>query len=269
MATHCPYCNGPLVRRKDEAAHFCENARCEGRKVEGLIHYAGRDMMNIDGLGDKLVALLFEKKFLHNIPDIYYLNQYKQELINIEGMGERSVSLLLDAIEKSKENSLEKLLFALGIENVGQKMAKTLAKEFKSLDKLMDASKERLIKIRDVGNVVADSIYDYFHDDENLNMLVELRMLGINFDYKDDNTIEFKETIFNGATVVITGTLSRMTRNEASKILEAYGANVGSSVSKNTHFLIVGADAGSKLEKAQKLGVRIIEEEDFIKIIEG
>ena len=128
MADRCPYCNEPLVRRKDEAAHFCENVHCEGRKVEGLIHYAGRDMMNIDGLGDKLVALLFEKKFLHSIPDIYYLNQYKQELINIEGMGERSVSLLLDAIEKSKENSLEKLLFGLGIENVGQKIAKTLAK---------------------------------------------------------------------------------------------------------------------------------------------
>ena len=269
MASNCPYCQTELVRRKDEAAHFCENVHCEGRKVEGLIHYAGRDMMNIDGLGDKLVALLFEKKFLHNIPDIYYLNQYKQELINLEGMGERSVSLLLDAIEKSKENSLEKLLFGLGIENVGQKMAKTLAKEFKSLDKLMDASKERLIKIKDVGNVVADSIYDYFHDENNQNMLIELKMLGINFDYKDDNNIEFKETIFNGANVVITGSLSKMTRNEASNILEAYGANVGSSVSKNTHFLVVGTDAGSKLEKAQKLGTRIIEEEDFIKIIEG
>ena len=269
MAEICPYCNLPLIRRKDEAAHFCENAHCEGRKVEALIHYAGRDMMNIDGLGDKLVALLFEKKFINNIPDIYYLNQYKQELVNLEGMGERSVSLLLDAIEKSKDNSLEKLLFALGIENVGQKMAKTLAKEFKNIDNLIDASKEKLMRIRDVGNVVADSIYDYFHDDINLNMILELKMLGLNFDYKDDNTIEFKETIFNGANVVITGSLSKMTRVEATKILEAFGANVGSSVSKNTHFLIVGTDAGSKLEKAQKLGTRIIEEEDFIKIIEG
>lgn len=269
MATNCPYCNSFLVRHKDEAAHFCENNHCDGRKVESLIHYAGRDMMNIDGLGDKLVALLFEKKFLHNIPDIYYLNQYRQELINIEGMGEKSVSLLLEAIEKSKDNSLEKLLFGLGIENVGQKMAKTLAKEFKNLDKLMEASKEKLIKIRDVGTIVADSIYDYFHNDANLNMLVELKMLGVNFEYKDDNNIPFKETIFNGATVVITGSLSQMTRVEATKILEAYGANVGSSVSKNTNFLIVGADAGSKLDKAQKLGTRIIEEEDFIKIIEG
>ena len=269
MASTCPYCNSSLIRRKDEAAHYCENVHCEGRKVESLIHFAGRDMMNIDGLGDKLVSTLFEKKFLHNIPDIYYLNQYKQELVNLEGMGERSVSQLLDAIENSKENSLEKLLFALGIENVGQKMAKTLAKEFKSLDKLMEASKEKLMKIRDVGNVVADSIYDYFHDDVNLNMLVELKMLGINFEFKDDNNIVFKETIFNGANVVITGTLSSLTRSEATKILEAYGANVGSSVSKNTHFLVVGTDAGSKLEKAQKLGTRIIEEEDFIKIVEG
>ena len=269
MAETCPYCQSTLIRRKDEAAHFCENVHCEGRKVESLIHYAGRDMMNIDGLGDKLVALLFEKKFIHNIPDIYYLNQYKQELVNLEGMGERSVSLLLDAIDKSKENSLEKLLFALGIENVGQKMAKTLAKEFKNIDNLIEASKEKLMKIRDVGNVVADSIYDYFHDDINLNMILELKMLGLNFDYKDDNNVEFKETIFNGASVVITGSLSKMTRVEATKILEAYGANVGSSVSKNTNFLIVGTDAGSKLEKAQKLGTRIIEEEDFIKIIEG
>ena len=269
MAEKCPYCNSVLIRRKDEAAHFCENMHCEGRKVEALIHYAGRDMMNIDGLGDKLVALLFEKKFIHDIPDIYYLNQYKQELVNLEGMGERSVSLLLDAIDKSKENSLEKLLFALGIENVGQKMAKTLAKEFKNIDNLIDASKEKLMKIRDIGNIVADSIYDYFHDDINLNMLLELKMLGLNFIYKDDNNIEFKETIFNGASVVITGSLSKMTRVEATKRLEAYGANVGSSVSKNTNFLIVGEDAGSKLEKAQKLGTRIIEEEDFIKIIEG
>ena len=269
MATHCPFCNSLLIRHKDEAAHFCENVHCEGRKVEALIHYAGRDMMNIDGLGDKLVELLYERKFIKNIPDIYYLNQYRQELINIEGMGERSVSQLLDAIEKSKENSLEKLLFALGIENVGQKMAKTLAKEFKSLDKLMEVSIEKLMKIRDIGTIVAESIYNYFHDDENLNMLIELKMLGINFEYKDDNNIPFKETIFNGANVVITGTLNRMTRVEATKILEAYGANVGSSVSKNTNFLILGLDAGSKLEKAQKLGTRIIEEEDFIKIIEG
>lgn len=269
MASNCPYCNSLLIRHKDEAAHFCENVHCDGRKVEALIHYAGRDMMNIEGLGDKLVALLFEKKFLKNIPDIYYLNQYRQELTNIDGMGERSVSLLLDAIEKSKENSLEKLLFGLGIDNVGQKMAKTLAKEFKKLDNLMEASKETLMKIRDVGVIVADSIYDYFHDDEILNMLVELKMVGINFDYKDDNNIPFKETIFNGANVVITGSLSQLTRVEATRILEAYGANVGSSVSKNTNFLIVGTDAGSKLEKAQKLGTRIIEEEDFIKIIEG
>lgn len=269
MATHCPFCNSLLIRHKDEAAHFCENVHCEGRKVEALIHYAGRDMMNIDGLGDKLVELLYERKFIKNIPDIYYLNQYRQELINIEGMGERSVSQLLDAIEKSKENSLEKLLFALGIENVGQKMAKTLAKEFKSLDKLMEVSIEKLMKIRDIGTIVAESIYNYFHDDENLNMLIELKMLGINFEYKDDNNIPFKETIFNGANVVITGTLNRMTRVEATKILEAYGANVVSSVSKNTNFLILGLDAGSKLEKAQKLGTRIIEEEDFIKIIEG
>ena len=269
MAATCPYCNSLLVRHKDEAAHFCENVHCDGRKVESLIHYAGRDMMNIDGLGEKLVALLFERGFLKNIPDIYYLNQYQQELVNIEGMGERSVSLLLNAIEKSKDNSLEKLLFGLGIENVGQKMAKTLAKEFKTLDKLMDASKEKLMKIRDVGQVVADSIYDYFHDDVNINMIFELKMLGVNFDYKDDNNIPFKETIFNGASVVITGSLSQLTRVEATKILEAYGANVGSSVSKNTNFLIVGVDAGSKLEKAKKLGTRIIEEEDFIKIIEG
>jgi DNA ligase (NAD+) len=158
---------------------------------------------------------------LKNIPDIYYLNQYKQELINIEGMGEKSVSQLFEAIEKSKENSLEKLLFGLGIENVGQKMAKTLAKEFKTLDNLMEASIEKLMKIRDVGNVVAESIYNYFHDDYNLNMLVELKMIGVNFNYKDDNTIAFKETIFNGANVVITGTLSHMTRVEATKYLEA------------------------------------------------
>ena len=269
MAKYCPFCDSLLVRHKDEAAHFCENIHCDGRKVESLIHFAGRDMMNIDGLGDKLVTLLFERKLLKNIQDIYYLNQYRQELVNIDGMGERSVSQLLEAIERSKSNSLEKLLFALGIENVGQKMAKTLAKEFKNLKNLMEASIEKLMKIRDVGTVVAESIYNYFHNDNNVNMIFELKMIGLNFEYKNDSTIDFKETIFNGANVVITGTLNKMTRTEATKILEAYGANVGSSVSKNTNFLILGIDAGSKLEKAKKLGTRIIEEEDFIKIIEG
>ena len=269
MAKYCPFCDSLLVRHKDEAAHFCENIHCDGRKVESLIHFAGRDMMNIDGLGDKLVTLLFERKLLKNIQDIYYLNQYRQELVNIDGMGERSVSQLLEAIERSKSNSLEKLLFALGIENVGQKMAKTLAKEFKNLENLMEASIEKLMKIRDVGTVVAESIYNYFHNDNNVNMIFELKMIGLNFEYKNDSTIDFKETIFNGANVVITGTLNKMTRTEATKILEAYGANVGSSVSKNTNFLILGIDAGSKLEKAKKLGTRIIEEEDFIKIIEG
>lgn len=268
MITNCPYCATQLNRHLSEAAHYCENKQCEGRTVALLTHFAGRDMMNIEGLGDKMVELLYEKDFLKKIEDIYYLERYRQNLVAIKGLGERSVDQLLSAIEKSKSNSLERLLFALGIEEVGAKMAKVLAKQFKSIEALLNVKKDDLLKIRDIGDVVAQSVYEYFHDSINQNLIATLQLCGVNMTYFNASGIEYKETIFKNANVVITGTLSLMTRNEITNILESYGANVLNTVSKNTNYLICGTEAGSKLEKAQKLKVKIIEEAELVKLLQ-
>lgn len=269
MPSVCPICGGKLERHNGEVAHYCDNPHCEGRVVESLTHFASRNMMNIDGLGDKNVENLHSLGLIHKVSDIYKLYLHKGELEQIEGMGELSVKKLLNAIEKSKSNSLERLLFALGINEVGEKTAKILARKFKTLDALMDTSLETLTAIKDIGGVIAQSIVDYFSDEINKEIIEELRESNVNFTFIDEYASSFKETIFNGASVVITGTLSSMSRKEATNLLEALGANVGSSVSKNTNYLVCGVDAGSKLDKANKLGVRVILEEEFKEILEG
>lgn len=267
MPSTCPICGGPLLRHDGEVAHYCDNPHCEGRVVESLTHFAARNMMNIDGLGEKNVENLHTLGLIHNVSDIYKLYKHKEYLETIEGMGELSVKKLLNAIEKSKQNSLERLLFALGINEVGEKTAKILARRFKTLDALMDTSLESLTMIKDIGAVIAQSIVDYFNDPINRNIIEELRNAGVNFTFIDEYASQFRETIFNGASVVITGTLSSMSRKEATNLLEALGANVGSSVSKNTNYLVCGVEAGSKLDKANKLGVRVIEESEFLDLI--
>jgi len=269
MPNNCPICGSVLSRHDGEVAHYCDNSKCEGRIVESLTHFASRNMMNIDGLGEKNVENLHSLGLIHKVSDIYHLNDYQIFLETLDGMGELSVRKLLNAIENSKNNSLERLLFALGINEVGEKTAKILARRFKTLDALMNTSLEALTSIKDIGEVIAKSIVDYFADEYNKSVIEELREVGVNFTFIDEYADLFKETIFNGASVVITGTLSSMSRKEATNLLESLGANVGSSVSKNTNFLVCGVEAGSKLDKAQKLGVRIIEEEEFIKLTKG
>lgn len=267
MPSNCPICGSELTRHNGEVAHYCDNPHCEGRVVESLTHFASRNMMNIDGLGERNVENLHSLGLIHTVADIYKLYLHKEQLEQIEGMGELSVRKLLNAIENSKTNSLERLLFALGINEVGEKTAKILARRFKTLDALMSASLETLTSIKDIGDATAQSIVDYFSDLFNVQLIEELRESGLNFSFIDEYAASFKETIFNGANVVITGTLSSMSRKEATNLLESLGANVGSSVSKNTNYLICGVEAGSKLDKAHKLGVRVIEEEELKQIL--
>ncbi|WP_066390915.1 NAD-dependent DNA ligase LigA [Neobacillus mesonae] len=264
MPTHCPECESELVRLDGEVALRCINPKCPAQIREGLIHFVSRDAMNIDGLGEKVITQLFAEKLIGDVADIYKLT--REQLLALERMGEKSVSNLLAAIEASKNNSLEKLLFGLGIRHVGAKAAKTLAIEFGSMEKLAAASKEDLIAINEIGNKMADSIVSFFEQEEAGELIQELITAGVNMNYKGAKPVSAadSDSIFAGKTVVLTGKLDVLTRNEAKEKIEALGGNVAGSVSKKTHLVIAGADAGSKLAKAQELGIEVWDEEKLL-----
>ena len=264
MCDTCPVCGSKLVKK--DAMHFCMNKNCAARNIEGLIHFSSKDAMDIEGLGEKVCEQFFNQKFIHSISDIYKLYNLRNELINIDGFSNVSVDKLFDAIEKSKSNSLERLIFGLGIKEVGVKTAKVLAKTFKTLDRLKDASKGELLEVQDIGEVSASSIYEYFHNEHNLLLIDELRLLGLNFEYLGSTTTN-GDSIFSGKVVVLTGTLESMGRKEATNLLEDLGAKVTSSVSKSTDYVIFGSEAGSKLTKAQELNIQTMDEETFIQLI--
>ena len=266
MIEECPICHTPLIKK--DAMHFCPNIHCEARNIEGLIHFASKDAMDIEGLGDKNIEQFFNQGFLKNIVDIYHLKEYAQEIMLLDGYGERSVLKLLDAIEDSKKNSLERLLFGLGIKEVGAKLAKTLAIYFKNLDNLMNASEEDLLSIRDVGEISSHSIYSFFKEERNIALIQKLKELGVNMEYLGQAKREY-DNFFKGKTIVLTGTLSSMGRKEATETLELYGAKVTSSVSKATDLVIYGIEAGSKLDKAQKFNIKTLDEESFLKELEN
>ena len=257
----CPVCGGKLYRFEDEAAHFCINSDCPARLVFGIAHFASRDAMNIDGLGEKKVETFYNNGILSSFEDIYKLFNKKDVILNIEKMGLKSYENLVEAIENSKKNSLEKLLFGLGIRQVGEKAAKILASNFKTMDNLMKATVEDLSNIKDIGPITALGIVDYFKDENNIRIINELKLFGLNMEYID-NSIK-KENEFSGKTVVLTGTLTIYTRKEATELLENMGAHCAGSVSKNTDYVIYGENAGSKLSKAKKLGIKTISEEAF------
>ena len=265
MIEKCPDCGSNLI--KIDAMHFCLNENCPSRNIEGLIHFASKDAMDITGIGEKVVEQFFAEKFIRTIPDIYNLYKYKDNIIAIDGWSNRSVDLILDAIEKSKGNSLERLLFGLGIKEVGSKMSKVLAKFYGDIDKLMAASIEDLNKISDIGVVCSDSIYNYFHNENNINMINELKELGLNTKYLGKTTVD-ENSFFYNKKVVLTGTLSKYGRKEATELLENLGAHVSSSVSKVTNIVIYGEEAGSKLDKARKLNVYTMSEDEFINKLE-
>lgn len=264
MITNCPVCHQPLS--KVDAMHYCLNPNCDAKHIEGMIHYASRNAMDIEGMGEKVVEQFFNQNFFHSIDEIYELYQYRQDIISLDGWQSKSVDKLIDAIEKSKSNSLERLLFGLGIKEVGEKMAKTLASKFLSLDALIAASEEDLLEINDVGPVAASNIVKFFKNEKNMQMIEKLRQKGINFNYLGSTSIA-SNSFFSGKRVVLTGGLNSMARNEATRILEDLGAKVTSSVSRSTDIVIAGSDAGSKLDKARELNIKVIDEATFLELI--
>ncbi|MGX9932625.1 NAD-dependent DNA ligase LigA [Virgibacillus salarius] len=268
MPAECPACGSELVRLEEEVALRCINPSCPAQLKEGLIHFVSRNAMNIDGLGEKVIIQLFQENLVHTIADIYRLK--KEELLELERMGEKSVDNLLRAIEVSKENSLERLLFGLGIRFVGSKAAKTLAMEFETMDNLQKATYEDLLEINEIGDKMADSIAQYFQEQQVIDLLNELRDLGINMTYLGTKpSTQTEESIFHGKTIVLTGKMEYFTRPQAKEIIEGLGGSVTGSVSKKTDILIAGEDAGSKLVKAQKLEVDVWNEEQFQQAIEN
>ncbi|MGG1572593.1 NAD-dependent DNA ligase LigA [Fictibacillus sp. NRS-1165] len=268
MPTHCPECESALDRLDGEVALRCLNPQCPAQIREGLIHFVSRNAMNIDGLGEKVIAQLFRENLIQDVADLYKLE--KVELLKLERMGEKSVDNLLDAIEKSKENSLERLLFGLGIRHVGAKAAKTIAQVFETMDRLSSATKEELMAIDEVGEKMADSVELYFDKPEVAELITALKESCVNMEYKGPRVVraEDVDSYFAGKTIVLTGKLSVLNRNEAKEKLEALGGKVTGSVSKNTDLLIAGEDAGSKLDKAQSLGVEVWSEQRFIEELE-
>lgn len=264
MITNCPVCGSPLIRK--DAMHFCLNPHCDARKVEAIIHFASKDAMDIEGLGEKVAEQFFSQGFFHNLSEIYGLFEHRDEIINLDGWKEKSIDNLLDAIEKSKENSLERVLFGLGIKEVGEKMAKTLSRKYQNIDNLMNASEEELLEIPDVGPILAKSLVSWFSNEKNIETINSLKAVGLNFEYKGSTT-HAANSYFSGKTVVLTGTLASMGRKEATNKLEDLGAKVTGSVSKATDVVVAGTEAGSKLDKAQALGITVLNEAEFLELI--
>lgn len=265
MSDKCPICGGKLSRKEDEADWYCLNIECPARKVEGIIHYASREAMNIDGLGDAMIEDLYNYGFIKDVSDIYKLDGYRKELEQLEGYGKKSIDNLFEAIQRSKNNSMERLLFGLGIKNVGSKMAKVLSKKYLNIDNLAMASVEELVSIPDVGEVIANSLVSYFGNEENIKLIKRLKEYGVNTSYL--GSVEVIDSFFDGKTFVLTGTLNLITRNDAGKIIEDKGGKVTSSVTKKTDYVVVGDNPGSKYDKAVNLGIEIINEEKFMDLI--
>ena len=266
MIDKCPICGTELVKKEGQVDYFCLNPLCDKRNIESLIHFVDRHAMNITGLGERIIEDFYNMGFIRNITDIYHLKKHAEDLVELEGFGNKSVNNLLEAIEESKKNSLEKLIFALGIEQVGEKTAKVLAKRFETMDALSTTSVETLTNIPDIGEIIAQSIVDYFSSDENKKLISDLKELGLNMVYLGER-IEEKEE-FAGKTFVITGTLTNYTRDEMKNIIESFGGNVSDSVSKKTNVVIVGDNPGSKYDKAQKLGITIWDDGQVNQIVE-
>ena len=262
MIENCPICGSKLVKKEGEVAYFCLNTDCDARNIESLIHYASRDAMNIEGFGERIVEDFYNMGYLKTISDYYTLKDSKDELMTLVGFGEKSISNLLENIENSKNNSLEKLIFGLGIKHVGKKTAKILSEYYNSLDKLINTNIEELSTIPDIGDIIAKSIIDYFNTEKNIKLINDLKDNNVNMNYigKEKNINE----LFLGKTFVLTGTLEKMTRNEAKDLIETLGGKNTSSVSKKTDVVIVGTSPGSKYDDALKLGITIWNEDEFI-----
>ncbi len=265
MATHCPKCQSILVRNEGEADYYCLNPNCEAKHLEGIIHFASRDAYNIEGLGESILTEFYNEGYINDIADIFGLEEHYLELMGREGFGEKSINNLLSAIENSKSNSLEKLVFGLGIRHVGSKVSKILVDHLGDLDNFFVQTVDDLMAINDIGQAIAQSVVDYFNLPENIDLINRLKAYGLNMKYQSKKTNE--ETFFTGKTVVLTGTLAKFSRKEAQEIIENMGGNVASSVSKNTGYILLGDSPGSKYQKGLTLGIPILTEEEFEEIL--
>jgi DNA ligase (NAD+) len=261
MPERCPVCGGHVVRTEGEADHRCVNANCPAKLRETILHFASRGIMNIDGLGDALVAQLTERKRVKNVADIYQLT--KEDLLSLERMGDKSAQNVLDEIEASKKLPLERVIYGLGIRFVGERTAQFLAQHFGSMDALTKASEEELQEVNEVGPRIAQSIVEFFQEPKNRELVEQLRKAGLAFTGKKKQ----RGTTLAGKTFVLTGTLAHFTRDEAKRMIEDAGGRVSGSVSKKTDFVVAGDDAGSKLDKAQELGVKVIGEKEMQRLL--
>lgn len=265
MPDKCPICGASLVLTESGIDLKCPNDLCPARNIESLIHFCDRKAMNIEGLGERIIEDFYNMKFITSIIDIYNIKDRKEELIELEGFGDKSVNKLLDNIEKSKQNSLEKLLFAIGISGIGEKNAKILAKKFMNIDNLMNASLEDLTNISDVGPILANSIYNFFRNEDNIKLINDLKNIGMNMNYLGAQIKENEELL--NKRIVVTGTLKKYTRDEIQNLIELNGGLWSTSVTKKTYAVIVGENPGSKYDKARELNIPIWTEEDFDKVI--
>ena len=259
MIENCPICGTKLVKKEGQVDYYCMNPACDKRNIEALIHFVDRHAMNITGLGERIIEDFYNMGFIRNITDIYHLKKHAEDLVELEGFGNKSVNNLIEAIEESKNNSLEKLIFALGIEQVGEKTARVLARRFETMDNFMNTNVEVLTNIQDIGEIIAESIVDYFSKEENKKLISDLKELGLNMVYTGEKIEEKDE--FIDKTFVVTGTLTNYTRDEIKRMIENYGGRVSDSVSKKTSVVIVGDNPGSKYDKALKLGITIWNDE--------
>ncbi len=262
MPKNCPVCGAEVVREPGESASRCIGIECPARTLRNIVHFASREAMNIDGLGEAIIEQLLDKKLINNIADIYYLKL--EDIASLKKEGKKFAQNLIDAINESKSNDLDKLICGLGIRNVGSKLAKILAKKFRNIDNLMNASIITLNQIEEIGEIIANNIYEFFRQEQTIDLIEKLKQSNVNMNYlKEDNNDER----FYGKIFVLTGTLEKYTRDEASEIIENLGGKTSSSVSKKTDFVLAGEDAGSKLRKANELGVKVITEEEFENMI--
>jgi len=261
MPEKCPVCGTQVVKTEGEVDYRCVNANCPAKLRETILHFASRQVMNIEGMGDALVAQLTERGLVNNVADIYKLS--KDDLLSLERMGDKSAQNILDEIEASKKLPLERVIFGLGIRFVGERTAQFLAEHFGSMDALMTAKQEELEEVNEVGPRIADSIHEFFAEPRNRELVKRLREAGLMFAGKKRE----RGTKLAGKTFVLTGTLTKYTRDQAKKMIEDAGGRVSGSVSKKTDYVVAGNDAGSKLDKAKELGVSVIEEKEMEKLL--
>lgn len=262
IPTHCPECGSELVHLDEEVALRCINPMCPAQIKEGLAHFASLNAMNIDGLGPKIVEQLFTLKLVKDVSDLYHLT--RDELLTLDKFGDKSAENLLTAIDNSRHNSLERLLFGLGIRHVGAKAGRLIAQHFKTIEAIMTASNEEIAGVDSIGPIIGDSVATYFDNQQVRELIEKLQTAGVNTDYLSDDDEIVTDSQWSGQKIVLTGKLTQMTRKEAQEWLEKHGADVVGSVSKKTNLVIAGTDAGSKLTKAQSLGVNVINEQEFV-----